>query len=195
MTTQESSNTIQERAMQKERERERRRLRDRQRRQSMTLEEREKHLAKRRKNYQLRRARAENAPLNSLDVTIIEQRTRNQNEGSQTVLSFGFDCKALSNLEFNQGNAIPHASSSTGLVSGDHKSTKFPKRLRLIHIRHLARSLNGTMGVHNGENHQSGSDAITEQSLHMGACTSGKSTKRIRLIHVKRLARSLHSST
>lgn len=41
----------------REQERERRRMRDRQRRQSMTLEQKEKHLARRRRNYQLRRER------------------------------------------------------------------------------------------------------------------------------------------
>ena len=43
---------------QREEERERRRMRDRQRRQSMTIEQRERHLARRRRNYQLRRLRA-----------------------------------------------------------------------------------------------------------------------------------------
>lgn len=41
-----------------EEERERRRMRDRQRRRSMTLEQRERHLARRRRNYQLRRLRS-----------------------------------------------------------------------------------------------------------------------------------------
>lgn len=36
-------------------------MRDRQRRESMTAEEREKHLARRRRNYQLRRQKAGNA--------------------------------------------------------------------------------------------------------------------------------------
>ena len=47
--------------MQREQERELRRVRDRQRRQSMTVEQRERHLARCRRNYQLRRLRVENA--------------------------------------------------------------------------------------------------------------------------------------
>ena len=58
-----------EKKLQKEQERERRRLRDRQRRQAMSVEEREKHLARRRKNYQLRRLRAENAKLDLEEAT------------------------------------------------------------------------------------------------------------------------------
>lgn len=53
------------RRRQREEERERRRMRDRLRRQSMTLEQRERHLARRRRNYQLRRLRAEPSRLTS----------------------------------------------------------------------------------------------------------------------------------
>lgn len=53
------------RNVQKEKERERRRIRDRLRRQTMSLEEREKHLARRRRNYQLRRQKVLNNSFSS----------------------------------------------------------------------------------------------------------------------------------
>ena len=59
--------------LRKELERERRRIRDRQRRQSMSLEDREKHLARRRRNYKLRRQRAETARLNPPPPTQFQQ--------------------------------------------------------------------------------------------------------------------------
>lgn len=84
MATEQSREHADWRARQKERERERRRMRDRQRRQSMSVEEREKHLARRRKNYQLRRQRAANAQLGfdqtrMSNVTRVESETLNDN--------------------------------------------------------------------------------------------------------------------
>lgn len=47
-------------ALRREKERERRRIRDRERRSSMSIEQRERHLARRRRNYQLRRLKYQN---------------------------------------------------------------------------------------------------------------------------------------
>ncbi|XP_050371604.1 uncharacterized protein LOC126789484 [Argentina anserina] len=102
------------RRMQREQERERRRIRDRQRRQSMTVEQRERHLARRRRNYQLRRLRAENA---KADVQSNQISSGNH--------------EAVSDVqEVTQGlDAVACKASNLNV-----------RRLRLSHVRRLARS-------------------------------------------------------
>ena len=73
-----------EESAQRDDERERRRMRDRQRRQSMTVEQRERHLARRRRNYQIRRLRAETC--NSKLDTVLPQEPRFES-GGEIVIS------------------------------------------------------------------------------------------------------------
>lgn len=94
MAMEESAERSDIRRMQREQERERRRIRDRQRRQSMTLEQRERHLARRRRNYQLRRLRAETSRVGS----------QCQDAG------FEEGCKMVSNNEFEVINCVPEIS-------------------------------------------------------------------------------------
>ncbi|XP_050213863.1 uncharacterized protein LOC126665181 isoform X1 [Mercurialis annua] len=152
----------------KEQERERRRIRDRQRRQSMSLDEREKHLARRRRNYQLRRLRA------------------------QTSL-FHHHLTAATNVECNNNNnyvtAVEcHSNVTVGLEIPAHKLATLPTRLRLNHLKHLARSLD--------DNQTAAADFIITANEIQNAnadstCVTPQSG--LRLNRVKHLARSINS--
>ncbi|XP_010686701.1 uncharacterized protein LOC104900869 [Beta vulgaris subsp. vulgaris] len=139
MSSKQQAERLDTHTTQREKEREKRRLRDRLRRQNMSQEQREKHLARRRRNYQLRRLRAQNS---------------------------------------NQQTDTPDLSNDTTepkIQEEAQKKRKYPRRLRLSEIRHLARTL-----------HCDGNQQIQEVS------TSCADTKRLRLTHVKRLARALN---
>ncbi|KAA8537287.1 hypothetical protein F0562_027026 [Nyssa sinensis] len=166
MTVEEVSKRQEWRALQRERERERRRMRDRQRRQSMSLEEREKHLARRRRNYQLRRQRVENAKLDSQQEQYIIGTRANGQE------------RANASATKSEGSA----------ATGVHKSAKYPRRLCLNQIKHLARLLNTPVDNPCGESHQIVADVMRKERVRR-RCRS----RSLRLIHVKRLARALNS--
>ena len=50
------------------------------------------------------------------------------------------------------------------MESGGHKLAKFPRRLRLSHVRHLARSLNDPMDELTGDNHLVGADVVAKEN-------------------------------
>lgn len=50
------------------------------------------------------------------------------------------------------------------MEAGGHKLAKFPRRLRLSHVRHLARSVNNPMDELTGDNHPIGADAVTKKN-------------------------------
>ncbi|GMH05243.1 hypothetical protein Nepgr_007083 [Nepenthes gracilis] len=140
----------------------------------MSLEQRIKHLARRRRNYQLRRLRAGIANLNPQGWTQTSIVT--ESNGIATAHP------GLSKL----------GSKNEGLEDGAHKLRNFPRRLRLHQIRHLARALNNPAGLHRDDiTLQNGSDLISKQN----SSTNCGSIVRLRLIHVKRLARELKSNT
>ncbi|XP_065853715.1 uncharacterized protein [Euphorbia lathyris] len=157
--------------LQKEQERERRRIRDRQRRQSMTLEEREKHLARRRRNYQLRRQRAENARSDPSCTTLVPTVSTKTDEFPISV----------SNVDFSV--------QCNGLDIPAYKLAQLPSRVRLNHVKHLARSLNLHVNVPTTQR-------ISVDLIIKGneiADSSCVPLKGLRLNRVKRLARSLSS--
>lgn len=202
MTTQDISEKSVLRIMQREQERERRRIRDRQRRQSMSLEEREKHLARRRRNYQLRRQKADNSQSDSQckqtsATTGGDQNTRNEYQAATNSSELCVQSEVITHIGLNQGQDKLDVSSIKfeDMEAGGHKLAKFPRRLRLSHVRHLARSINNPMDELTGDNHPIGADAVTKKnaSSKFGGTDPG-SPKRLRLNHVKRLARAVHST-
>lgn len=175
----ESAEGSQMRRMQREEVRERRRMRDRQRRQSMTLEQRERHLARRRRNYQLRRLRAETTRIDSTTAICHDQAVNSPPEevvASQADHGFnlnpiGFE-KLSSECLQSAGefyvNCLrlflavlcfgPKDASFFGVgleTLPAQKAVNVTKRLRLSHLRCLARSLNrfggGVGGIHEKE--------------------------------------------
>ncbi|KDP36444.1 hypothetical protein JCGZ_09514 [Jatropha curcas] len=183
------------RNLQKEQERERRRIRDRQRRQSMSVEEREKHLARRRRNYQLRRQRAENARLDPR----FNQKTA---AVTSTIITNSVSPIKIEEYApiFSVSNVNVSAQCNTGLISGHsncigleipaNKLAIVPRRLRLNHLKHLARSLDDPVGISNN-NHSISVDLIIKGNEN--ANSSCVPLKGLRLNRVKRLARSLNS--
>ncbi|GAV59879.1 hypothetical protein CFOL_v3_03410 [Cephalotus follicularis] len=168
--------------LRKEQEKERRRLQDRQRRQSMSIEEREKHLARRRRNYQLRRQRAENARFDPrFDHTSIldsdDMLTTNQNQ-----------LTSASDIIVQISDDAPHVVSGgrQGLEVPAHRLAEFPGKLRLNHLKRLARSLNDPVV----DNHKIGADLFIKGN----AASNCISPKGVRLNHVKQLARGLKSA-
>lgn len=116
MAMEESAERSELRRMQREQERERRRIRDRQRRQSMTLEQRERHLARRRRNYQLRRLRAETARVGSQcqGASLAdggEMASNNVFEATDYVPEVGFHSDAVNPNGFIQAQEAPSAQS------------------------------------------------------------------------------------
>ncbi|BFG27340.1 hypothetical protein CerSpe_136140 [Prunus speciosa] len=177
------------RRMQREQERERRRIRDRQRRQSMTVEQRERHLARRRRNYQLRRLRAENAKVDCQSQQISnEHEAAGGNEGNEAQEVTQTEKLCAERLHYSEC-----------LEAAACKSANFTKRLRLSHIRRLARSLNHLGGEAIG-NHQVVADVITKGDANNTSCfrigdfDSGRLPNGLRLNRVKRLARTLNSA-
>ncbi|KAF5728848.1 hypothetical protein HS088_TW21G01002 [Tripterygium wilfordii] len=158
------------RMAQKEKERERRRMRDRQRRQSMSAEERAQHLARRRRNYQLRRQRAENARL----VPQFEEGTiQDQHEPLIEDIIVSDD----------QGHDVK---TEVGWKLPPHILAMLPRRPRLTHFKHLARSLNDQVGEDDHRLH-------VEVFVKDGESNCG-SAKALRLNSIKRLARGIYTT-
>ncbi|OIV96063.1 hypothetical protein TanjilG_27167 [Lupinus angustifolius] len=195
------------RTMQREQERERRRIRDRQRRQSMTQEQREMHLARRRRNYQLRRMRAANAhapfvPFSHqhqlLESSAGEASTSDEFQGvtSSTSMDYSALCHGITQHDINQGletlnlGTKVDEGSSSHLETLDHNLANSSGRLRLSHIRRLARNVtcpnNDLAGTH-----QVAAELITEEDVIAG--DYGSTPKSLRLNRVKRVARSRNS--
>ncbi|XP_070661765.1 uncharacterized protein [Malus domestica] len=178
------------RRMQREQERERRRVRDRERRQSMTIEQRERHLARRRRNYQLRRLRAENAKAGDFpSQQISNEQDAAGSEGNN-------DVREVTQLENPTTERLQY---SQCLEAAASRSSNLSKRLRLSHIRRLARSLNHLGGEVIG-NHQIVADVISKgdtnaSCFRIGDFDSGRLPNGLRFNRVKRLARSINSST
>lgn len=203
MSMEEVSERSELRRLQREQERERRRVRDRQRRQSMTVDQREKHLARRRRNYQLRRLRAENVRLSSesgqtSSVTRVEMITANEHQAVTSVSELSVQCNGVSHVGVDEGQDKLNVECTNfeGLEALVHKSANCPRVLRLSHIRRLARSKNHSVGELTG-NHQIVAEVITKgdaTSLQVEDHDSGKSPQSLRLNRVKRLARTLNSS-
>ncbi|XP_054800651.1 uncharacterized protein LOC129304851 [Prosopis cineraria] len=174
------------RRMQREQERERRRIRDRERRQSMTQEQREIHLARRRRNYQLRRQRAANNN-NTTFFPLDQAKEASTSRGHPSLVSYSIsDYRTLHNdsgQESSQGSEV-HMEALT------YKPTNLPRKLRLNHIRQLARNLM----MHSIADHdsQTGIDQIVQPLMPNGGL-SGSTQKSLRLNRVKQLARSLNS--
>lgn len=192
------------RRMQREQERERRRMRDRQRRQSMTLEQREKHLARRRRNYQLRRIRAESARSSSQTgtsiVTGVETIIGDDHKPEASVSGLSEKCNGVNHVGTSQGEEKLNVESveSEVLQALVHKSANFPRRLRLSQIRNFARSLGHSIGGLPG-NYQMVAALITRDDtagncLQVGDSDSCRSPQSLRLNRVKRLARTLNNS-
>ncbi|KAJ4704064.1 Zinc finger CCCH domain protein [Melia azedarach] len=138
----------------------------------MSVEEREKHLARRRRNYQLRRLRAENSKLDS-EQTQSEQITHQ-------ILALP---SASSDLDVDVGSHQV-GTKFESLEVPPHKLAKFSGQLRLNRLKHLARSMNDSAG----DKHGVAVDVIK------GNEASGILPKGLRLNRVKHLARSLNSA-
>ncbi|XVE87658.1 hypothetical protein DITRI_Ditri19aG0005600 [Diplodiscus trichospermus] len=175
----------------KELERERRRIRDRQRRQSMSVEEREKHLARRRRNYQLRRQRAETARLNPPPSPIQFQQTSISTV--QLPLTDAATCVSDVSPKFNAAAALVGSNngqerlmldtkSSQCLELPAHKLANLPGKLRLNHIKHLARAINDPAG-----------DSVAIGGMvKENVASNCLTTKGLRLNCIKRLARAIN---
>ncbi|XP_021859547.1 uncharacterized protein [Spinacia oleracea] len=135
MSSKQQAERLDAQAMQREKERERRRLRDRIRRQNMSQEQRDKHLARRRRNYQLRRLRAQNAKLPTECQQI-----------------HAADLLQINNLLSATSPMLDDLPSSSETQEGEAQNMrKTPRRLRVSDIRHLARRLHGDDQQQNGE--------------------------------------------
>ncbi|XP_029128446.1 uncharacterized protein LOC109803825 isoform X2 [Cajanus cajan] len=194
------------RRMQREQERERRRIRDRQRRQSMTQEQRERHLARRRRNYQLRRQRAANAHapytpfphLQPLESSAGEASTSDEFQGvTSTFLDYGVLSQGIvfPHHGLNQGQetlnfgAKVGEGSSVPLETLVYKPANSTRRMRLNHIKCLARSLTHSI-VDPAGTHQVAAELIAKEQQDVSIGNFGSTTKSLRLNCVKRLARS-----
>ncbi|KAJ1428667.1 hypothetical protein SESBI_08770 [Sesbania bispinosa] len=200
--------------MQREQERERRRIRDRQRRQSMTQEQRERHLARRRRNYQLRRQRAANANVHApfipplpnphgVELSAGEASTSDELQGvtSSTSLDYRVLCHGIGlphhglnqgQETLNLGTKLNEGSSSIHMETLAYKSANFPTRLRLNHVRHLARNRTSLMvDLDPADTHQVAAELIIKEDVSVG--DFGSKPKSMRLNCVKRLARSIKS--
>lgn len=173
----------------------------------MTQEQRERHLARRRRNYQLRRQRAANAhapfiplphqPL-SLESSAGEASTSDELQGvTSTSLHYNVQCHGIGphqhglnqGLEtLNLGIKVDEGSSSH-LETLAHNPANSP-RLRLNYIRRLARNLTCSMGDPAGT-HKVAAELITKEDVSAG--DYGSTSKSLRLNCVKRLARSKNS--
>ncbi|KAK7262094.1 hypothetical protein RJT34_29654 [Clitoria ternatea] len=162
--------------MQREQEKERRRIRDRQRRQSMSEQEREQHLARRRRNYQLRRQRAANiAPFP-------------QSTTAKATTSSGDYIQSLTSTSLDH-HIHQHETSQTAQGSSSVQLDGPPTRLRLSHIKRLARNHGTGPTTVPPHNHLPTTDFVSS------SYGDGSTPKILRLTHVKRLARSLTFSS
>lgn len=170
------------RRMQREQERERRRIRDRQRRQSMTVEQRERHLARRRRNYQLRRLRAENAKVDFPQIS-------NEHEADAAAAA-----AAASDVHESDMSTEPLQSLDAVACKASHLTTK---RLRLSHVRRLARSV-VSRAPHHHHIHilgEADDDANKTSCFQIADFDSGRLPNGLRLNRVKRLARAINTAS
>lgn len=116
---------MEESPSQMEKERERRRLRDRERRSSMSIEQREKHLARRRRNYQLRRLRSRNVrtstttnqPFEQLRfLSPIEMAETNSHPAETSIAELDLQRNGVTLIGFNheKEDSIPDSISPSG---------------------------------------------------------------------------------
>ncbi|XP_057961846.1 uncharacterized protein LOC131153516 [Malania oleifera] len=193
----ESSEGMDIETVKREQEKERRRVRDRQRRQSMSVEEREQHLARRRRNYQLRRQRAGHVRLNSQHgqtlstVSRREEGTINEHQGEISASEYCVQSDGTACVGFVQGGDKLDSvcTKVDGLEAGAQVLVNIPGKLRLNHIKRLARSLNDPIGKLS-VNNKIGAALLAMEN----ATTNDTSPKRLRLSQVKSLARALTSS-
>ncbi|XP_013626911.1 PREDICTED: LOW QUALITY PROTEIN: zinc finger CCCH domain-containing protein 18-like [Brassica oleracea var. oleracea] len=147
----------------KEQQRERRRLRDRERRRFLSEDERERHLARRPKNYQLRRQRAE---INRIDCQV-----QAITGGSQATLT--------SPPDSGTSNTVPLAESDQSVDIPMEKLGQLIGTIRLSRAKHLVRTLNKSTAM---SVEASNNETTEEKSI---AMSSG-----LRLSEVKQLVRS-----
>ncbi|KAL0738170.1 hypothetical protein Bca4012_014380 [Brassica carinata] len=147
---------------------ERRRLRDRERRQSMSQDERERHLARRRKNYQLRRQRAEVSRIGSQIQGIT-------GEGSQLA-------GVISPPQSGDSSTVPLVDSDQSVGIPMEELGKLVGTIRLSRVKHLARTLRkwSTSGAEASSSNSGATNAMTRRAMSSG----------LRLSRVKRLVRS-----
>ncbi|CAA7025756.1 unnamed protein product [Microthlaspi erraticum] len=107
-----------------EKKREKWRQRDRHRRQSMSQEEREKHLAQRRRNYQLRKERAE--------LSLIDFQSQSITGGNQA---------ALTSPPETGASSVPLVESDEIAGIPEKKMAKLLGPIRLSRVKHIARNL------------------------------------------------------
>lgn len=181
----------------REQERERRRMRDRQRRQSMTLEQKEKHLARRRRNYQLRRERKNQGSdhqSGQTDTAIEHGNTgRNDRQMDHSVSQFTAQYDRADPAGFNQvlqKISAESLRSNGGTESLTYDLAKIQKRLRLIHVKHFARSLKRPLGELTSSNIPIVANLILKGTTEANC----KSTTGVRLNRLKRLARTANSA-
>lgn len=181
----------------REQERERRRMRDRQRRQSMTLEQKEKHLARRRRNYQLRRERknlGSDHQSGQTDTAIERGNTgRNNRQVDHCAQQFAAQYDRAVSVGFNQvlqNTSAESLRSNSGTESLTYDLAKIQKRLRLIHVKHFARSLKRPLGELTSSNIPIVANLILKGTTEANC----KSTTGVRLNRLKRLARTANSA-
>ncbi|XP_038881723.1 uncharacterized protein LOC120073145 isoform X2 [Benincasa hispida] len=183
---------MEETALQRERERERRRIRDKERRSSMSTEQRERHLARRRRNYQLRRLRSRNVKITNLCFS----ETKFYKAVAETsIAELDLQRNGLTLVGFNheQESLNPDSTMSSSFETLGPKAETFQGRVRLSHIRRLARSI----GIHQMYSQMS----FVEESTSNCKCEDlnleydqSRSSKVLRLNHIKHLARMMNSS-
>ncbi|KAB2029752.1 hypothetical protein ES319_D05G184500v1 [Gossypium barbadense] len=153
----------------------------------MSHEEREKHLTRRRRNYQLRRQRAETArlypappPVQFEDTSISTIQSPLSNSISN--ISPQFYAAALVDPNHGQERLMLDTGSSQSLEIPAHKLATLPGKVRLNHIKHLARAIQNPV-----------CDGVGIGGMMKGNGTSNcLVSKGVRLNHIKRLARAVH---
>ncbi|KAI4365031.1 hypothetical protein MLD38_021052 [Melastoma candidum] len=184
--------------MRSEQERERRRMRDRERRQSMTSEQRERHLARRRWNYQLRRQRVKHLE-SGFQPGCTNTILANNMTGMNHLRLGGYNPKSLVHF----GYVMPIGSGQVLFkVHGEHSLmpkgkeplaydlTKLQSRLRLVHVKQFARSLKSPLGELAANNIPILADLIMKGNQ----VSCGKPVHVVRLNRVKELARGMKCS-
>ncbi|KAI4294884.1 hypothetical protein MLD38_040822 [Melastoma candidum] len=175
-----------------EEERERRRMRDRERRRSMTSEQKERHLARRRRNYQLRMQRVKHRDLtNANPGNHINGLNHRRAGGYDPMSALQFSCYA----PVGSGQALfkVHGECSSrpeGKESLAYDLTKLHRRLRLIHVKHFARCLKRPLG----ELVVNNIPILTDLIMKGNQVSCCKSVRGVRLNRIKKLARGRRSA-
>ncbi|XP_019231757.1 PREDICTED: uncharacterized protein LOC109212562 isoform X2 [Nicotiana attenuata] len=157
----------------------------------MSLEEREKHLARRRRNYQLRRQRVLNNSFSSYQNYESTSGGNSNEEENQAIVPVSGLGVQLSETTFHpESNKSQEESARSSYTLHQeermNKVQRSPNILPLYQIRHLVRLLNSLSRDNQeiGTNLTSNDNITTESTLRRG----------IRLIDVKRLARALNAN-